>query len=174
MLNIFVNTWGNYNENGADGGEWITLPTEPEELKTALATIAKNMGDRDPEFCIHDYEWISEIEIREIGENENITALNTELEKLGELDEWEQEVFCAAVEIWGYTSVDPDEIDNYRLCSDVKTEYDLGYYWIQECGCACLKEMGHLANYFDYKALGRDISMESDGGFSTYGWVEKA
>ena len=21
MLDIFVNTWGNYNENGADGGE---------------------------------------------------------------------------------------------------------------------------------------------------------
>lgn len=35
MLNIFVNTWGNYNENGADGGEWITLPMEPEELEEA-------------------------------------------------------------------------------------------------------------------------------------------
>ena len=174
MLNIFVNTWGNYNENGANGGEWITLPMEPEELAAALNTIAKNMGDHDPEFFINDYEWVSEIEIREISEYENITVLNAELEKLGELEEWEQEVFCAAVEIWGYDSVDPDEIDNYRLCSDVKTEYDLGYYWIQECGCACLKETGNLARYFDYEAFGRDISMETDGGFSTYGWVEKA
>ena len=23
ILEIFVNTWGNYNENGADGGEWV-------------------------------------------------------------------------------------------------------------------------------------------------------
>ena len=33
MLDIFVNTWGNYNENGADGGEWISLPMEAETLK---------------------------------------------------------------------------------------------------------------------------------------------
>ena len=31
-----------------------------------------------------------------------------------------------------------------------------------------------IANYFDYEAFGRDISMNADGGFSTYGWVEKA
>ena len=45
MLNIYVNTWGNYNENGADGGEWITLPMEPEELEEVLENIAALMGD---------------------------------------------------------------------------------------------------------------------------------
>ena len=56
MLNVFINTWGNYNENGADGGEWITLPMDPDELEETLQAIAENMGDNDPEFCIHDYE----------------------------------------------------------------------------------------------------------------------
>ena len=54
MLNIFINTWGNYNENGADGGEWVTLPMTEEELENTLQQIADNMGDLDPEFCIHD------------------------------------------------------------------------------------------------------------------------
>ena len=39
MLNIYVNTWGNYNENGADGGEWITLPMDPAELEEVLENI---------------------------------------------------------------------------------------------------------------------------------------
>ena len=55
MLNIFVNTWGNYNENGADGGEWITLPMDADDLQAELERIAENMGDQDPEFTIHDY-----------------------------------------------------------------------------------------------------------------------
>ena len=33
MLKIYVNTWGNYNENGAEGGEWITLPMDSDELE---------------------------------------------------------------------------------------------------------------------------------------------
>ena len=33
MLNIFINTWKNYNENGADGGEWVTLPMKADELE---------------------------------------------------------------------------------------------------------------------------------------------
>ena len=61
MLNIFVNTWGNYNENGADGGEWITLPMDAEELEEVLENIAAAMGDNDPEWAIHDYEWLTDI-----------------------------------------------------------------------------------------------------------------
>lgn len=171
MLNLFINTWKNYNENGADGGQWITLPAD--DLYSELDAIADQLGEDDPEFFINDYEWTTDLEFREIGEYENITALNVELEKLSELDDWEQEVFCAAIEIWGYDSVDPDDIDNYRLCNGVKDEYDLGYYWIQECGCRCLKEFGNLARYFDYASFGRDISMETDGGFTSYGWIER-
>ena len=36
MLNIFINTWGNYNENGADGGKWIALPMDANELEETL------------------------------------------------------------------------------------------------------------------------------------------
>ena len=103
MLNIFINTWGNYNENGADGGEWVTLPMTEEELENTLQQIADNMGDLDPEFCIHDFEWTSEIEPRDISEYENIMALNEEINELDALEDWEQKEIAAAMEAFGYT-----------------------------------------------------------------------
>lgn len=36
MLKIYVNTWANYNENGAGGGRWITLPMDYETTQSVL------------------------------------------------------------------------------------------------------------------------------------------
>lgn len=173
MLNIFVNTWGNYNENGADGGRWISLPMDAEELTETLESIAERMGDRDPEFAIHDYEWACEWEGFEISEYDNIEELNEFIQKLDDLTEWEQKTYCAAVEYWGRQYVDIDELDSYNLYEDITNEYDLGYYWAVESGCYDLDKMGHLANYFDYEAFGRDINIEADGGFTSYGFIER-
>lgn len=173
MLNIFVNTWGNYNENGACGGRWITLPMDEEELTETLESIAERMGDNDPEFAIHDYEWTCEWDGFEISEYENIEELNEFIQKLDDLTEWEQKTYCAAVEYWGRQYVDIDELDSYNLYEDITNEYDLGYYWAVESGCYDLDKMGHLANYFDYEAFGRDINIEANGGFTTYGFIER-
>ncbi len=173
MLNIFVNTWGNYNENGADGGKWITLPMEDDELAEALEAIAEAMGDDDPEFCIHDYEWTCEWEGDEISEYENIEELNEYCQKLDSLDDYEQKVYSAAVECWGKQYVDVDNLDEYQLYTDITNEYDLGYYWAVESGCYDLKKMGSIANYIDYEAFGRDIGFETDGGFTSYGFIER-
>ena len=171
MLNIFINTWGNYNENGADFGEWVNLPMDADELEEKLNEIAARMGDNDPEFCIHDFEWTGEIEGREIGENENIIELNEYVQALDDLSEWEQKVYAAAVEYWGAQYVELDELDEYNLISDIQDEYDLGYYWAVESGCYDIK--GPLANYFDYEAFGRDIDIETEGGFTKYGFIER-
>lgn len=173
MLNIYVNTWGNYNENGADLGEWIELPMDADELEKKLETIAAAMNDEDPEWFINDYEWFTETPLREISENESILELNDELNKVDNLDYFEREIFVAACEIWGYEYVDLDDLDDYRLYGDIENEYDLGYYWAVESGCYDLDKMGNLANYIDYEAFGRDIALESDGGFSMFGWIEK-
>lgn len=173
MLNLFVNTWGNYNENGADGGKWITLPMEDDELAEALEAIAEAMGDDDPEFCIHDYEWACEWDGDEISEYDNIEELNEYCQKLDSLDDYEQKVYSAAVEYWGKQYVDIDNLDEYQLYTDITNEYDLGYYWAVESGCYDLEKMGNLANYFDYEAFGRDIAIESDGGFTNYGFIER-
>lgn len=173
MLNIFINTWGNYNENGADLGEWITLPMDEDELQEKLDEIAERMHDDDPEWFINDYEWTIDDTLREIDENENIFTLNEEIEKLNNLDDYEQKILLAAIDVWGYSYTDLDDLDNYNLYEDIQNDYDLGYYWAIESGCYDLEKMGTLANYIDFESFGRDIRFESDGGFSKYGWIEK-
>lgn len=172
MLKVFMNTWGNYNENGANGGRWITLPMEESELEETLEQLAEAMGDTDPEWFINDYEWATNIEGRSIDENENILELNEYAQAIDDLTSWEQEVFAAAVEYWG-AEVDPADIDDYILYSDIQTDEDLGYYWVHESGCYDLDKMGSLANYIDYEAFGRDIRLETDGGHTSFGWIER-
>jgi hypothetical protein len=173
MLNIYLNTWGNYNENGADLGEWVSLPMDETELEEKMEEIAERMHDDDPEWFINDYEWTTSHSIREVSEMENITELNEWLQELDDLDEWEQKVYIAACEHWGAEYVDVSDIDTYCLYEDIEDEYDLGYYWVVESGCYDTKNMGNLANYIDYKAFGRDINYETDGGFTSFGWVKK-
>ena len=173
MLNIYVNTWGNYNENGADGGEWITLPMDADELNETLDRIAEAMGDHDPEWFVNDYEWTTAFTPREIGEMENFEELNEYLQQLEALDKWELETYAAAVEAFGEKYVDIDDLDSYNLYGNIGNDYDLGYYWAQESGCYDLDKMGPLANYIDYEAFGRDIRFDSDGAHTNYGWIER-
>ena len=173
MLNIYINTWGNYNTNGCDGGEWIILPHEERELDILLDRIAENMGDEDPEWFINDYEWTGDVSVREIDEHENIFELNEYIQKLDSLDDYEQQILMAAIDVFGYDAVDIDNLEEFTLLEDIEDDYDLGYYWVNDSGCYDLGKMGNLANYIDYEAFGRDIRFESDGGFSLYGWIER-
>lgn len=173
MLNLFINTWGNYNENGADGGEWVTLPMDDDELEETLEKIADNMGDHDPEFFINDYEWVCDWDGFEIGEYDNIDEINTFCQSLSELDEYQSKVYAAAVEYYGREYVEIDELDEYNLYTDITDNYDLGYYWAVESGCYDLDKMGNLGRYIDYEGFGRDIALETDGGFTSYGFIER-
>ena len=95
-LKIFVNTWANYNKNGADGGEWLTLPMDAEELEEKLDEIAEKMGDKSPEWFVNDYATgvynftISEYDARDIYE---LNALAEELDALSDDDVQK----CAAI-----------------------------------------------------------------------------
>jgi len=158
MLDIFVNTWGNYNENGADGGQWISLPMEEETLKEKLARIAEEMGDIDPEWTIHDYEWTTEIELDEVSEYDNIFDLNEKCNDLDSLEEWEAEEIAAAVEAYGYTFAEAYErqqrgcfifyqgMDMEEVAEDIVDEcYDIPEFALR---------------YFDYEAFARDLSFD--------------
>lgn len=173
MLNVFVNTWKNYNENGADGGQWITLPMDADELEETLEEIYTKMGDFDAEPFINDYEWVTDWDGFDISEHESITELNELLNELDGLCESDQEVYAAAVEYWGREYVNPWDVDDYRLYSYIQNEYDLGYYWIEESGCYDLDKLGNLAHYIDYERFGRDVAIEADGGFTSYGFIER-
>lgn len=164
MLDIFVNTWGNYNENGADGGEWISLPMEETTLKEKLARIAEAMGDCDPEWAIHDYEWTTEIELDEISEYANIFTVNEMCNELDGLEEWEAEEIAAAIEAYGYSVAEALERHErgcfifYRGMDLEEVAEELADEMIL---CHGMKEVpDFFTRYFDYSAFARDLSFD--------------
>ena len=160
MLNLFVNTWGNYNENGADGGQWITLPMDPEELAEVLANIAEAMGDRDPEWAIHDYEWESEYELGDVHEMDSITDWNDLCNEAYSLEEWEAEEIAAAVEAYGYSFREAMERQQ-RGCFVFYAGQDLEEVAEQIADeCYLYNAPEFLARYFDYKAFAHDLSFD--------------
>ena len=158
MLNIFVNTWGNYNENGADGGEWITLPMDPDELAEVLENIAEAMGDNDPEWAIHDYEWEIDFELGDVHEMDSITEWNDLCNEAYSLEEWEAEEVAAAVEAYGYTFREALE-RHERGCFIFYQGRDLEEV-AEEIINECYDLPEFALRYFDYEAFARDLSFD--------------
>ena len=163
---IFVSNLGKYNE-GEMVGEWINLPATEGEMEELLDRIGIN--EEYEEIFIPDYE--NEFNYK-VNEYANLDELNDIAYKLDNLTTDEEEKIKAGLELWSF-----DEIYNYLddivLLKDVNTDYDLGYYWIEESGCYNLDNLGMLKNYINYEAFGRDIRFETDGGFTSYGWIER-
>ena len=161
MLKVFMNTWGNYNENGADGGEWITLPMDEDELEEKLVALADAMGDHDPEWAIHDYEWESNIDFGEVHEMDNIVKWNLLCEELENLNEYDHNEIAAAIEAFGYSLEDAME-HQQRGCFSFFPEQDLNdvaYELVH--GCYLTKETPEIfERYFDYDAFARDLGFE--------------
>lgn len=158
MLNLFVNTWGNYNENGADGGQWITLPMDSDELEEVLENIAALMGDEDPEWAIHDYEWTCDIDPREISEYDNVQELNEFCQELDNMEEWEAEEIAAAIEAYGYTF--EEALDRHqRGCFIFYPGRDLEEV-AEELINDCYDLPEFALRYFDYEAFARDLSFD--------------
>ena len=158
MLNLFVNTWGNYNENGADGGQWITLPMDADELEEVLENIAAAMGDEDPEWCIHDWEYTGEIELGDIDENDNIEELNERCLEAENLEEWEIEEIAAAMDAFGYEFSEAMERQQqgYFTFYPGQDLEDVAEELINEC-----YDLPEFAlRYFDYEAFARDLGYD--------------
>ena len=158
MLNIFVNTWGNYNENGADGGEWITLPMDPDELAEVLENIAETMGDQDPEWAIHDYEWETDFELGDVHEMDSITDWNDLCNDAYSLEEWEAEEVAAAIEAYGYTFREALE-RHERGCFIFYQGRDLEEV-AEEIIDECYNLPEFALRYFDYEAFARDLGFD--------------
>lgn len=158
MLNIFANTWGNYNENGADGGEWITLPMDSEELEEVLGNIAKVMGDNDPEWFINDYEWTTEIDLGEVHEMDSIHKWNDFCNEADTLQEWEIKEVLAAIDAFGYTFAEAMERQQ-RGCFILYQGQDLEEV-AEEIVNECYDLPEFALRYFDFEAFARDLSFD--------------
>jgi antirestriction protein len=170
----FITNLGKYNE-GELIGKWITFPVDDDDLQEALQRIGCYYEDEEGNAHNEQYEeyfftdWECDFE-HGFGEYENVEEVNEIAEQI---EEWDEDTFNAACEYWGVKYIIDADPDDYILYSDINDDYDLGYYWIVESGCYNLESMGNLSNYIDYEAFGRDVDLEADGGFTSYGWIER-
>lgn len=161
MLKIFVNTWGNYNEHGADGGEWIELPMDEDELEAKLEAIAEAMGEDDPEWAIHDYEWTGAVELGEISEYDSITEWNEKCNEAEALEEWELAEINAAIEAFGvdFAEAMESQQNGEYIFYPGQTLEDVAYDLIEDCYFT--KETPEIfRTYFDYAAFARDLHFD--------------
>ena len=68
-----------------------------------------------------------------------------------------------------------ENINEYTLYNFIHDDFALGRYYIRESGLYHkeLMLMGKLELYLDYESYGRDHREKTDGGFTSYGWLER-
>ena len=170
-IKIFLTNLGRYNE-GILVGEWVKLPVDEDELEAVMKRIGIRNGYE--EYFITDYE--SSIANLEISEYTSVGEVNELARQMEELDEWDYEKLCAVIETESPTSVKAilallTELDDFDLIPEVDDEESLGEYYAEEC---CILNGMHetVQRYFDFAAYGRDIHLEGNGIFTSYGYVE--
>lgn len=153
-LKIFVNTWKNYNENGAEGGVWLTLPMGEEELEERLEELAEKIGDNSPEWFVNDYE--TNIAEFSIDENEDIYDINELAEELDALDDDDIEKYSAILE--AVTSDAQKAFERMDGCDFYPnaTLEEVAQGYIEECDDIPDKWLP----YIDVKMVARDMRFE--------------
>lgn len=164
LCNIYVANLGKYNEGELVGG-WLALPADDETIETFLAEVV-GLNEQYEEYAIHDYE----SEFIKVSEYDNIEELNENVQELEDAIDKYGDCVEAAFEAWGEEALEYN-FDNVILYPDVNNEYDLGYYYVEEFYSEAMKD-NPLANYIDYEAYGRDIDMDGNGAFTSYGYVQ--
>lgn len=168
MCQIFIANLGLYNEGYLEG-DWFELGQDEEELTIFLKEKVR-INEEYEEWFIAD----SDLEVdMNISEYDDIYILNEMFARYNELADYEKDIVQAILELGLCTSIDDaiDHKDSYCLYSDIYEYEDLGYAYVHEWGCVDIKEIGFLANYIDYEYLGRDIALNSCGGFTSKGYL---
>lgn len=158
---VFMNTWANYNEHGADG---VITPTGWMSIDDAIEYFEK-YAEYEP--FINDTEDIPE----SFGIGERSTVEDLEVVKdWVDMDESDKELVAAICEI-GYSideAIDKVQGSEYfHIAAD--TDEELAYEYIEELGG--IEQLGRdtLETYFDYERFGRDLSF--DFHKTEYGYI---
>ena len=120
------------------------------------------MGDTDPEWCIHDFEWVIDgVNLGDVGEMDSIFDWNEKCQGLDQLDSYDIEVIQAAIEAWGYTF--EEAMDRFqRGCFTFYPGMDLDEVaeeLVEECYFT--KDTPDIfRTYFDYAAFARDLRFD--------------
>lgn len=140
----------------------VDLPISLEQLKSKL-------GFSETE----DFEYIIvDSSCGFVKEYDSLETLNEFYDLVSEVD---ADIVKAVRDVTGYDVKDFVNYDfNFEDCyilPDVTTRKELGQYWFNELGAEGVGKE-NMERYFDCEAYGRDIDLESGGGFTDYGYVE--
>lgn len=152
-IKLFMNTWANYNENGADGvitpTGWMSLD-EAEEYADKYAEYEPFINDTD--------NVPKELDVDEYS---NITEAVDMLRRYEDFDDIQKEVFAAFIDD-GYEVDKAFDIvdDNDYFYVEGDDDAELAENYIDELGG--IEELGRdtLERYFDYARYGRDLAYD--------------
>ena len=170
LFEAYITNLGKYNE-GELVGETLKFPTSSQEVQALLKHIGVD-GIRYEEFFITSFDGDVLGLYDYLGEYENLDELNHLACLLSELDQGELEKFEAVLHTGAHTSSVADiinltqNLDCFEFYPDIENEEDLGRYWAED-----LPIPEELKDYFDYKAYGRDISINEGGHMAPGGYV---
>lgn len=150
-IQLFMNTWENYNNNGADisliNGGWMSIE-EAREFIEEQTNNSPFINDTNGEIPF------------EINEYSNVKETLEALEKYSGMDD--TEVIDTIIEATGYDfdkCMEIYENGDYIYYSCISDEYDLGLAVVQENGILDTYD-DLLVRYFDYESYGRDLVIE--------------
>lgn len=160
-IKLFMNTWANYNEHGADG---VITPTGWMSLDEA-EDYAEEYAEYEP--FINDTENVpKELDVDEYS---NISETVDMLREYEEFDDTQKEVFVSLIGD-GYgadKAVDIVAVNDYfYIAADNETE--LAENYIDELGGVEGLDRDTLERYFDYESFGRDLAFDfnrTDNGY---------
>lgn len=174
----FITNLGKYNE-GELVGEWVKFPTSAEEIRAVFDRIG--IGQKDDfgytyeEWFITDYDCYVDGLYDKLGEYENLDELNYLATKLDDMTQGEYAQFQAAMEMGNHCGSLQEiinlteNLDCYDVYPDIHDHDDLGRYYIEELDAMQVPE--YLRNYIDYEAYGRDVVLDENGEFTSFGYV---
>ena len=151
-MKVFMNTWANYNENGADDG--IT-PTGWMSIDDAI-DYCKKYAEQEP--FINDTENIP----FDVNEYSNAVKVLADLKEL-EDSNVDEEVLKAIMDATGddlKAALERYEDGDYMYLSGVFNYSDLGHEVIESIGSIHDALGENASSYIDYEMLSRDLSYD--------------
>ena len=167
---IYLTNLGRYNE-GCLMGEWVKLPVNTDKLQEVLDRIGIN--EQYEEYFISDYETL--FANLHINEYSSLDDLNELAKRIEELTDYDYDKLGAVLECESCMTIAEileiiDELDSFDLLTDVDSDEALGEYYAEACS------IFHgipdsISRYFDFEAYGRDIRLEANICYTSYGTV---
>lgn len=162
---VYCGTYGKYND-GSLRGLWIDLSTFDDYDEFINFCEAIHADEEDPELMFQDYEAFPKKWYDESSFDEDSFEAVREYSDM--CDKYSPDAVDAFID-WGC-----EELEHFEDCyvGEYDSEEDFAREIVNDC-YDLEKQMGHLANYFDYDAYARDLFMYDyyyDNGYVFRRW----